>query len=105
MVTLCPRAVNVFAVVRPATPAPITQTFFCLTMENPPCSNSAKYIAPVVNGGIGVRACLRRQAGTTEEPDLESRTLKRWLLPAENSLHARPRCGRFRGHPTDCEAD
>src|ERR1700720_1160177 len=42
MVTSCPRAPNAFAAAIPATPAPITHTFFCLTMVQPHRSNSAE---------------------------------------------------------------
>src|SRR6266404_3127473 len=74
MVTLWPRAAKVFAAARPATPAPIMQTVFCLTIDYPQFE---------FGGTDGVcdhcgRTEFARACGypcTIDEPDLQSRPL------------------------------
>src|SRR5258706_14440089 len=98
MVTLWPRAAKVFAAARPATPAPIMQTVFCLTIDFPPRLHSAERIVPAAIANVPRSRLLAeprpQQMGGIRNPDA-----RRWRLQAENSLRAPPRGGLFRPHP------
>src|SRR5260370_30481364 len=100
MVTLWPRTANVFAATRPATPAPIMQIVFCLTIDYPPCSNSAERIGPAAIAAVRSSCVHAAARGHDRRAESAIPDARRWRLQAENSLPALPRGELFQPHPS-----